>query len=391
VTPTQPVRVLELRSVRGTGGGPEKTILVGALQTDPRQVRTTVCYLRDQRDSIFEIGERASRMGLDYVEVPERHSWDLAAWARLRRLVRERQVDIVHSHEYKTDAMALWLSRVERVVPLATAHGWTGHSVRERRLYYPADRWLLRKFPRLIAVSTEIKQMLVKAGANPAKISVVLNGIDPSAFRRQRAVSADVRREFGVAPHEIVIGTVGRLEPQKRFDLLLNAVATLRAARPNLCLVIAGEGSLRAELERMAAALLPRDAYRLLGHRADVARVHHLFDLFVQSSDYEGTPNAVLEAMAMETPIVASDAGGTAELVRHDIDGLIVACGRVDLLAAAIEQALGDENATRARAAAARRRIEETLSFDARMRAVHAIYCQLMNRANNMTNAAECA
>src|SRR5689334_16405599 len=77
---TKPVRVLELRSVRGTGGGPEKTILLSAAMADPASTSVTVCYLRDRRDGVFAIHERAQSAQVDYVEVPERHSFDPGVW-----------------------------------------------------------------------------------------------------------------------------------------------------------------------------------------------------------------------------------------------------------------------------------------------------------------------
>src|SRR5690349_9916704 len=115
-------RVLELRSVRGTGGGPEKTILAGASRADKR-FAVTVCYLRDVRDRVFGIDERARQMPIDYVEIRERHSFDPTIGPALVRLVRDRGVDIVHAHDYKTGALALVLAQVTGIVPLATAHG----------------------------------------------------------------------------------------------------------------------------------------------------------------------------------------------------------------------------------------------------------------------------
>ena len=102
------------------------------------------------------------------------------------------------------------------------------------------------------------------------------------------------------------------LEPQKRFDLLIDAFASLAATRPDLHVFVAGDGSTLPALRRQVAGLGEvGQRVHLLGHRADVDLLHHAFDVFVQSSDYEGTPNAVLEAMAFETPIVATRAGGT--------------------------------------------------------------------------------
>src|SRR5919106_89598 len=119
---TRPIRVLELRSVRGTGGGPEKTILLGAAMADPARAQVTVCYLRDQRDGIFRIHERAASTRVDYVEVPERHSFEPRVWGRLRELIAERQIDVLHAHDYKTDLLALMLSRATGVRALATVH-----------------------------------------------------------------------------------------------------------------------------------------------------------------------------------------------------------------------------------------------------------------------------
>ena len=372
-----PIRILELRSVRGTGGGPEKTILMGAQRSDRNRFAVTVCYIRDARDTIFGIDRRAERLGIDYVEVLERHSFDPAIWRELRRIVRERAIDIVHGHDYKTNLLAALLARSDGTIPLGTSHGWTGHSWRERLVYYPVDKCVVACFPIAIAVSGEIKSELVRRGARPSHVRVVLNGIDHRAFRRDRSREADARAALGLRSDDVVVSAIGRLEPQKRFDLLIRACAALRARHPALCLVIAGDGSLRGALGAQAAEMLPPEAYRLLGHCDDIVAVHHASDLFVQSSDYEGTSNAVLEAMALETPVIATAAGGTAEMVEHEVHGLIVPCGDVDALAAAIDRALVHGGQTLKRVIRARLRVETTLSFDARMAAVEQIYREL--------------
>jgi len=375
----RPVRILELRSVLGAGGGPEKTILLGASRAD-RQYPVTVASLRDNRDGAFSIAERAARLGIDYVEIVEGSSFDPRVVPALQRLVRSRQVDIVHAHDYKTDLLALLLARLEGTVAIATAHGWTGHSRRERLVYYALDKQLLRAFPRTIAVSGEIRAELIKHRVPAERVDVVLNGIDHRAFRRDRGAEAAARADAGISPDDVVIGSVGRLEPQKRFDLLIRACALLRERWPQLRLLIAGDGSRRTELNDLAARLLPAHAYRLCGHTADVSRLHHTLDVFVQSSDYEGTSNAVLEAMALETPLVATAAGGTAEMMDDEEHGLIVPCGDLAALASAIERTLLERDQTAARVARARRRVETTLSFDRRVAAVERIYGELAER-----------
>jgi glycosyltransferase involved in cell wall biosynthesis len=372
------IRILELRSVRGTGGGPEKTILAGAAHADPSRFAVTVCYIRDVRDAVFSMQERADDHGVDYLEVTERHSFDASVWPALRKLVRDLKTDIVHAHDYKTNLLTTLLGRYESIIPLSTVHGWTGHSFRERYVYYPLDKRVLRTFPRLIAVSGEIRDELVRHGAKRERVAVVLNGIDPQRFRRVPERRAHAREVFGYAPEHVVIGSVGRLEPQKRFDLLISAFARVRESHPAVRLIIAGDGSEKRALEQQIEHLGLSAECRLIGHYSDIVEFHHALDLFVQSSVYEGTPNVVLEAMAMETPIVATAAGGTAELMRAGIDGLIVEPGDLNALYDAMKLALDDRTAAATRVRAARTRVEGELSFTARMATVERIYEQLM-------------
>ena len=375
------INVLELRSVRGTGGGPEKTIILGAALANPEFAKVTVCYLRDRRDGIFSIHERAAAARVDYVEVPERHSFDPGVWGKLRQIIVERQIDLLHAHDYKTNVLALLLSRAARVRALSTVHGWTGHSPRERFCYYPADKRVLARFPRVIAVSSDIARELVRHGAAPERVTTILNAIDHRQFRRDDSRVASARAALGFAPDHFVIGAVGRLEPQKRFDLLLEAFAVLHLANPKLRLVIAGDGSLKTALEEQRRAMGLESTVVLTGHVTDVQPLHHAFDLFVQSSEYEGTPNAVLEAMAMHTPIVATAAGGTAELVRDGVHGRIIPIGQVERLIWGMQAALDDPDRTRAMADRARARVESELSFESRCRRLERIYQEVMGHA----------
>lgn len=367
-----PIRVLELRSACGAGGGPDKTILQGAALADAPRVVVTVCYLRDLRDRAFRIADRAEALGLDYVEVQERHSFDPSVWPALRRLVRDRNIDIVHTHEYKTDLLGLLLARAEGVVPLATVHGWITNTARER-FYTRVDRRLLRRYPLVIAVSDVIRRTLVANGVSPARVRLLHNGVDERHFCRSGAPKAVVRSRLGLPPAATIVGSVGRLSAEKRFDLLITAAARLVPA-PSVA--ICGEGPSHDELTALAATLGVE--LHLLGHRSDVRDVYDALDLFVQSSDTEGIPNAVLEAMAMAVPLVATDVGGTREIVEQGVHGILVPRRDVDALATGIQQSFDRRSDTGARVSAARLHVERDLSFDARMDALHDIYEELL-------------
>jgi glycosyltransferase involved in cell wall biosynthesis len=370
------LRILELRSVWGTGGGPEKTILLGAEQTDRRRFAITVCYLRDLRDRIFAIDRRANA-NVDYVEIHERHSFDHRIWRDLRNLVKQREIDIVHSHDYKTDFLAYLLSRFEPVIALATAHGWPESTLRERLVYDPVDRRFLARFPCVIAVSSNIREALLAAGADPARVRVVLNGIDPDRFRRDHSREPLARAAFGLESDAFVIGAVGRLEPEKRYDILLEAFSLICREHTSMKLLIAGQGSRAPDLRAMAAQMGLDSAVRFLGHADDIVLFHHAINVFVQSSDREGTSNTVLEAMALESPIVATAVGGTGELAKDGEHATLVSPGNPRVLADAILDVMKHREAARRRVIAARSRVEQQLSFEARMKAVESIYEEL--------------
>jgi glycosyltransferase involved in cell wall biosynthesis len=160
----------------------------------------------------------------------------------------------------------------------------------------------------------------------------------------------------------------------------LEAIAALRSRHPDLRLIIAGDGTQRTRLQELATQLGVFDICRFLGHCPSVEPFYHAVDLVVQSSDYEGTANTVLEAMAFERPIVATDVGGTAELLQHGVHGLLVKPGDSRALTHAIELAIQDTPSTRRKAELARHRVENELSFQKRMRSVESIYAELMQQ-----------
>jgi glycosyltransferase involved in cell wall biosynthesis len=376
---SRPIRILELRSVRGTGGGPEKTILLGARPRPDSCCIVTVCYIRDTRDAEFGVADRVEfSSDIDYVEIVERQSVDFRVWSALRQLIRDRAIDIVHAHDYKTDLLALLLGRSLPVVPFATAHAWVGQTRRERSLYYPADKLVLSRFPHVVAVSRDIKTELVRYGTHPGRVTVLPNGIDHRAFKRDISREGTVRARLGIVPGAFVIGAVGRLDPEKRFDVLLRAVAHLEIAETKVMVVVVGDGGERETLRRLADELGIGSQCLWLGFRRDVADLHHAFDVFVQASIREGTPNAVLEAMALQTPIIATGAGGTAELISDGVHGILVQPDNVAALVAAIERVRRDRESCNERAAQARMRVEQELSFDERTRKLEQIYQTLM-------------
>ena len=352
------LRVLVLRSVDGAGGGAEEIILRTASGLDPDVTRMTVCSIHRAGDLGYDFDRRAEALGIDHVTVSQRSLLAQGVLDSIRHVVTDRRVDIVDSHDYKAALFAARLVRLEPIVPVATMHGWSGHSLRERLVYYPAERLIARTFPLVFAVSAELRATMVRWGSRPDRVHVLRNGINTDVFHRTAGTSVQVRRSLGIGGSDVVLGAVGRMGPEKRFDLLLEAMARLVPQRPSLRLVLVGEGPLKDRLRDQARRLGIGTRCQFLGHRKDMIDLYQALDLFVQTSDHEGSPTVIVEAMAMEVPLVATRVGGTPELVDHGMHGLLIPRRDVPALAAAIAETLDNAAATSKRVRAARVRVE---------------------------------
>jgi glycosyltransferase involved in cell wall biosynthesis len=382
---TREVRVLEIRSTSGQGGGPERALLLAASSARAHGVEETLCFLRRRGEDELLVHRRALELGASSHLVEERRAIEPRTLARIRRLLRERRIEIVHGHDYKADLLAFLLARLEPVVAVATAHGWPERTRRERWLYYPADRRILAGFAHVFAVSAELRDRLVAAGARPGSVEVLPNAVDVEAFRPDQAARARVRRAWGVGEHERVIGSLGRLDPEKRLDLLLDAFTTVAATRPEARLVVAGTGSRGAWLEEEARRRGLGARCLVLGHRADAEDVHRGFDVFVQASDTEGSPYSLLEAMASGTPVVATAVGDAPSLLQGGVQGLLTPPGDAGALARAILATLDHPEDARRRAAVARMRVCAERSVSARQERVVERYRRLLEERRGVT------
>ncbi|MDA7980292.1 MAG: glycosyltransferase [Pirellulales bacterium] len=367
-------------SVTGPGGGAEEIVLRNASRIDPERFKMSISVIRDIVDEQFNFTDRARALGIETYEVFQRGMLDRSVGKRLAEIVEAIKPRIIHAHGYKPVFHTWRLKRRHPIIPIATLHGWTGHTPRERFIYYPAERRLLRSFPRIVAVSEDLRETYLRSGGRAEQVTVLLNGVDPEDFDPQPGLRKNLRQQLDLGPNEIAICGVGRVEPQKRFDVLLESMALLHNNQPKLRLFICGTGSKDEEIRACIQRLNLNETCAMLGHRADMRDLYHAFDMFVQSSDYEGTPTVLVEAMACRLPIVATDVGGTTQLVRPDVDALIVPRREPEKLAAAITRTIEDQAATQQRVAAGRQRVETDLSFRSRLDRLTAIYDELLSR-----------
>ncbi len=284
---------------------------------------------------------------------------DVKALAKLFRLIRQERPHIVHTHTAKAGFVGRLAARLAGVpIILHTYHGHVLHGY-----YSPLKTWALRRMEQVlgyftdcvIAVSKQVKQDLVSYGvASPEKIAVIPLGFDLESFLSCQIYRGELRRELGLSDTFKLVGIVGRIFPIKNHRLFLDAAARVLAGEPAACFIIVGDGVLRSEMERHAGELGIADKVIFTGWRRDLPRIYADLNALVVSSDNEGTPVSVIEAMASGVPVVGTKVGGVPDLITDGETGYLVPPRDPDGLANAILRLIRDSETTSLMSRAAR-------------------------------------
>lgn len=368
--------VLHVRVVSESGGGPEKTILNSPRYLPELGYQAECAYLYPPNDPGFEaIRERAVRSEAPLHPLPDRGAFDFGVVRSLGRLCRERNVQIWHAHDYKTNAIGLLVRRFHPMKLVTTVHGWVKHTKRTP-IYYWIDRRCLPWYDRVICVSEDLRDVALKAGVRSDHCVVIDNAIETADYERTLSPAA-ARRQLGLPVDVPLVGSVGRLSEEKGYHHLVDAVARLHDAGNPVHLAIAGDGDARPALERQIQEQRFPERFHLLGYQADPPLVYQALDVFALSSLREGLPNVLLEAMSSRLPVVATTVGGVPNLITHNETGLLVSPGNVSGLAAALESLIGNTQWKQQLADSAYQLVEARYSFRRRMEKVAAVYNQL--------------
>jgi glycosyltransferase involved in cell wall biosynthesis len=363
----RPIRILCL--IKGLGrGGAEALVAAQVLESRDGGFAYEVAYLLPHKDALVADIEA---QGVTVTCLAGRGTADVRWLLRLRRLLLERQIDVVHAHSPVSAAFTrviVWtIPRSRRPRMVTTEHNlWQSHV----RLTRMATSLTATGDDARLAVSSAVRASM--PARLQASTEVVRHGIDVDAVAAKRAERDAVRRELGLDPG-LVVGTVANMRATKGWPDLLAAARQVLDEVDEVTFVGVGQGPMEDEIHRLHEQLGLADRFRLLGFRRDAIRIMAGCDLFCLASHHEGLPIAVMEAMALGLPIVATDVGGMAELVVDRVHGRLVPPRRPDLLAAAIVELLTDDD-ERASAAAAVRSTSVMLSAEESIKRVEAIY-----------------
>ncbi len=317
--------------------------------------------------------QRAQAAGVRCHALKIRNAMDCFAGIRLRGFLSRNHFDVVHFHTSRAHSMA----------PFAA--GLAGALIVTRRMDYVPNRLFApllynRAVDAVAAISRGVADAMVAGGVCARRITIIPSGVDCVHFAPPAAHQRDLaRRQLGLEPGQIAVGAVGALEPRKGHRFLLDALALLRARHREIRAFIAGAGSQRAALLDQTNRLNLGQTVRFMGSIADPRALFWALDIFVQPSLKEGLGVALLEAMACGLPVIASRAGGMAEMIDHGGDGILVDAADSEALATALEE-LSASPAIRDSMAACARIKGQSFSMQSMARGTLALYQSTLER-----------
>jgi L-malate glycosyltransferase len=300
----------------------------------------------------------------------------------LRQLIRRHRPDVIHTHRQKENILgALANVTTLRVPSVQTVHGASEHAPSWSRPHKRLLRWLDRATGRhlqnrVMAVSRDLGDQL-KGQFPPGKVVVIENGVDMETVIDRAKETPDFRRDL---PKHKQIGIVGRLESVKRIDIFLHMAKILIAQGLPwpLTFHIFGDGSLREELENISIKLGIAGSVRFHGHRNDIASCIDKLDVLVICSDHEGLPMTLLEAMTLQTPVVAHAVGGLAEALAGEHGGLLTRDHTADAYAASTLDLLHKDAMTQGILSKGFERVKERYSADKNADRMITLYSELL-------------
>ena len=308
---------------------------------------------------------------------------DARVTLELARLFRQERLDLVSTHSSKAGIVGRLAARLASVpVVVHTVHGWGFHEhmpARTRRTYEVLERFLARHTDRLASVSERTTRAGLEAGVGrPEQYVLIRSGVPLERFHPDEACRRRVRAGLGWPADGPVVGSVGRLSPQKNPLDFTRAAARIAATHPDARFLYVGDGPLRADIERELDATGLRDRVALAGLRDDVPDLLRALDVFVLTSLWEGMPRVVLQALATGVPVVAYDIAGIAEAVRDGRNGFTVPPGDVAALADHVIRLLDDDGQRAGLGRRAREDFDESFSEEGMLRRLDALYSGLL-------------
>jgi sugar transferase (PEP-CTERM/EpsH1 system associated) len=333
------------------------------------------------------LGAEFRNAGVETQTVPKGPGFEPSLAFRLSRLLTERRVNVVHTHNPHALIYGAPAASLARAAAVHTKHGMNPDTVRRM--------WLRRTASALVDAYVACTESLAETArknseCDPTRLFVIPNGIDTSRFTPSDERRRAIRSELGIPGDAWVVGTVGRLAPEKDQALLIKAMGPLLDERRHL--VIVGDGPEREALKAQVEATWRTQFVHMPGARNDVESLLAAFDAFALTSKTEGLPLGVLEAMSMGLPVIATKVGGIPDVIESGVTGYLVPAGGLRELTTRLVWLSGHQGAGREIGAEARRQVAAKYSVELMSRNYADLYERILSgQVRNRAPAEESA
>lgn len=361
-------------------GGPERQMLGLARELAPSIHSVFLSFGERGRCQAFL--DQAAREGFLAQALSNDTPWLRAATREIASLLESWGVDVLCCHGYKADLLGRAAARRRGIPVIAVSRGWTAESFKVR-IYEKLDRFALRWFDRVVCVSEGQAEKVRRAGVDHGRVLVIRNAIEPSRFADPDLRCLRWLHEFFPRPRRLIVGAVGRLSPEKGFDVLVRAAQQVVARDDSIGFIHFGDGPEREAVRKQIEAAGLKGHFLLAGLRHDLDRFYPFFDVLALPSNTEGLPNVVLEAFASRVPVVATAVGGTPEAVEDGVNGYLVAAGDHENMAQRILAVLANEDRRMTMGNQGYRRVCQDFTFAAQARAYSQLFSELAPSAGD--------
>ncbi len=352
-------------------GGAEKKLLELVRHLDSERFQTTVCSLNmgnEIQDQFHELKD----LGILVKVIPRKKKVDIGLIFKLAKYIRSQQIDLIMTTLFYADVVGLIAGRLAGV---KASFSWETISAPEwlykRRLW--AYRFAVQYCTKVIAVSQATARFLVeKRGVDSKKVMIIPYGVDLKVFGRCH--DDLIKRELGIGHKKYIVGMIGRLHPQKGHIYLIEAAQQVVQKKSDAFFIVVGDGVLREFLENEVKNRNLSENFHFTGFRDDIPQILKCFDIFVLPSLYEGLPNVILEAMAAELPVIATDVDGSREAVIDGETGILLPPKDSNQLARSLLHLMENTKTARRMGENGRKRVEKHFSLQKQIRKFESLF-----------------
>ena len=369
------------------GDGAQRQLLELVKGLDKKRFKPIVLVLRQGGSLEREFREIPE---LELIFLAQRGKYDLLCLFKVFGLIRKMKVDIIQPFLTPATLFGLLPALLcHTPVKIVTERSGPGaeNARMGYRLYLKAEDWLTRFAERVVANSQAGMDYLIQRGINPSRITVVYNGINLNRLNTDSKRMEQLRQGLALPPGGSVVGMMARLFPVKNHATFLKAAAIIKQTIPDTRFALLGDGPLRRHLEEMSQGLGLDSQVTFWGEQQDVGTYLSAFDIAVLTSDTEGCSNALLEAMALGKPVVATDVGGNREVVSYGETGILVPSGNAEALAEAVITLLRDPDMAQDMGRRGRERVVTRFSLESMVRQYESLYQDALGEKVNRCNS----